>query len=156
MWSCSSHLRRSFTLASSLGSVIQIEIATLRRINSGNSTNNISLAHHLSDRRQQKERRKGRKKQEKILACPPIFHSLCTHPSWVCLLIWACHRLGNRDLQPLETNDLGGEGQQLTAGGATLLSCWGLLSITGARLKCSICQVFSVIVQSDKRNRQRI
>lgn len=101
------------------------------RNNSENRTNNISLEHHLSDRRQQKERRK----HEKILARPPIFHSLCAHSSWVHLLIWSCHRLGNRDLQLLETNDLTREGQQLTAGSVTLLSCWDLPCSTGVVLK---------------------
>ncbi len=82
-------------------------------------------------------KRKGEKgeKTGKILACPPIFHSLCAHPSSVHLLIWSCHRLGNGDLQPLETNDLAREGLQLTAAGATRLSCWDLLCITGVASK---------------------
>lgn len=50
---------------------------------------------------------------KKIWACLPIFHLSCAHPSSVHLLIWSCHRLGNRDLQPLETND------PVRGGGAT-------------------------------------
>lgn len=82
-------------------------------------------------------KRKGERgeKTGKILACPPIFHLLCAHPSSVHLLIWSCHRLGKRDLQPLETNDLAGEGQQLMAGGATILGCWDLLCVTEVGMK---------------------
>lgn len=84
-------------------------------------------------------------KTGKISACPPIFHSLRAHPSWVHLLIWSCHRLGNRDLQPLETNDLAREGQQLTAGGATPHSCRDLLCIKGVGLKHLGFLVFKII-----------
>lgn len=38
--------------------------------------------------------------------------------------IWSCHRLANRDLRPLETNDSSREGQQLTANGVTILGWW--------------------------------
>lgn len=96
------------------------------RINSGNRTDRVFLSGHPSDWRQRKEKLTGRK-TGKIWTCPPIFHSLCTHPSWMHLLIWSRDRLANRDLQPLKTNDLAREGQQFTAGTATQLDSRGLL-----------------------------
>lgn len=111
----SSHLSRSSTLVSSLSSVIKIEIATPRRTRQNKQkTEQIIFPSHiiyLTD---------GSKKIEKtgkIFARPPIFHSFCARPSSAHLLIWSCHRLANRDLQPLETNDPAREGQQLTAPG---------------------------------------
>lgn len=129
----SSHLSRSSTLVSSLSSVIKIEIATPRRTRQNKQkTEQIIFPSHiiyLTD---------GSKKIEKtgkILACPPIFQSLCARPSSAHLLIWSCHRLANGDLQPLETNDPAREGQQLMARGVTLLCWWDLLCDTGAGLK---------------------
>lgn len=83
------------------------------RINGENRTNNISPCTSSIWQRMAKRWREKTAKAGKITACPPIFHSLAAHPSWVHLLIWSCCQLDNRDLQPPETNDAAEEGQQL-------------------------------------------
>lgn len=137
-FSCGAEIKVGFLLWLHL-SVLSRRLRQQRRgrrdwINSENRKNNISLAHHLSDRRLQTERRKGRGCRKNLGLSANLSLALCSS-ILVHLLIWPCDGLGNRDLQPLETNDVDREGQQLTDGRATLLRCWGLCCITGADMK---------------------
>lgn len=145
---------RSSTLASSFGTVIQIETARLEEAKTKSTvkTEKIIFPSHIiyltegSKRKEEKGEKTG-----KILSCPPIFHLLCAHPSWVNLLIWSCHRLGNSDLQPLETNDLAREGQQLMARGVTLLSCWVITLYCRSGFETSGLSCFQENFSDDRR-----